>query len=70
MFEKNTYSKGKRDHKNTFVIARKDYSNLQNSFYMFHIKEKIKGEKIAAEIEPAVNKSRIRREGMGSETFN
>ena len=38
------------------LIERKDYRNLQNSLYMFYITEKMRGEKIAAEIEPAVKK--------------
>ena len=40
------------------LIERKDYRNIQNSFYMFYIYiyMKMRGEKIAAEIEPAVKK--------------
>ena len=37
---------------NTYI----DYNNLQNSFQMFYITGKMRGEKIAAEVEPAVKK--------------
>ena len=50
----------------TYIDRRKDYSKWQNSFYMFYITEKMRGKKIAAEVERAVKKKQSCREGRGS----
>ena len=52
------------------LIEKKDYRKLQNSFYTFHITGKMRKEKIADELEPAVMKKRSKREGEGSGMFN